>query len=185
MNSDISVLKEFLDKEMLAELYREQKAKEQSGLERLCRPVKLDWDGKVLEVNLKRKITPETRYRLRRIVANYPKHRIKYAVEKMKGKYSDLGEQELRDAFLKENPGISGAELLDYLQGAYIDEEYEHNLDVFYLEYFRTIISPEGDGREPSETPVTAGGRIADCWNTVDTEEVKDLVSIFRKKLGI
>jgi hypothetical protein len=185
MNQDMNILKEFIDKEMLAELYREQKQKEQQELERLNNAVRIDFAGKSIEVNIKKKITPETRHSLRQIVKEYPRHKIKFAVEKMKGKYPDLSEWELRQRFLAENPEIHEDDFINYLQGTYIDEEYEQNLDIFFLKYFQAIISTEGNSIELTDCPVATGGVLNPGWRDIDMEEVKQIVSIFRKKVGI
>lgn len=184
----LAALKGILPPEKISDLMDKAMEAEKNDERILSEPIAVTWNDTTFDVKITDKVTGSLRSKLRKIAREYPRHKIKHAAESVKLKYRDHDGDEyfLRAKLLEEYPDISAEELAAYAEGTYQDDDYEQKLDIFYLKYFREIISKEGLDKENLaiiESPVKSEGGIDDFWNNaISLTEVRRLVTFFRKK---
>jgi hypothetical protein len=146
------------------------------------KPFKIAVGDKVLELSLKSKITPETRHRIRTIAKTVPNHKIRQAIEVTRLETTDLTEIKLYEKLLEK--GFTVKEIIDFSHGI-PDENYEQELEIFYMKYFQVILSETSESKQLIDTLVCETNMIYECWNLIDYDTVVECVNFFRTKTGL
>lgn len=182
----VGALRDLFGADYVAEIMKTQLEAQKEKDEKFRNIFSIDVDGKNIEVSLKKSVTPELRHKLRGIVKQYPKDELKSCIEEFRRQeIADKTENELRRQFVAYFPQYTAEDINSYYSGNYINEEFEYNLDTWYLAYFQAILSMDGNSRRFIDTPVINDGKIYDFWNTIDMVTVRDAVGWFRSKMGI
>lgn len=187
------ILKKIMPEEAMNKVYEQQLAEKEAQKIRekeievkYSKGFDIEYSGKTVEVFLKKKVTPETRHKLRNIVREYPRHKIRYAIESAKTKYPEKADNasELFKVILADNKDITEQAVLDYVYGI-PDENFESELEIFFMKYFQCILSMDKNSTELIENPVVIDGKLNGIWNTIDYDTIIEAVGFFRKKVAI
>jgi hypothetical protein len=163
---------------------KEQIEKDKKLAEKMGKAIELHINNEVINIWLKKHITPETRHKLRQIVKDYPRNKYFLAIERLKISNPEITtSNEMFNKVLELNPGINEKSFMEYLRGV-PDDDFEVRIEIFFLKYFQNIISMDSNSKLLIETPVELDGRINGIWNTIDLDTVIECVGFFRKKLG-